>query len=384
MSGKISEPGGRSPVVGLPFQVVEGIRRSRRGSPLLWALSLTLALPAQFILWWGLAVYAESSFQPAPKASARDITLEFAGMEIEDSEKTFVHANPEVLSRDPGPTRQFSTRDQVAAQEEESPLDLPEDIAFQEGPLSDSAAVYQGNPHISPRWPERLSDRLSEEEEPLESEDLETPPMPAALEGEEALAEEGSSSETEPIADEEGSGISLPDISDSTIDTEEITVIAGWPEALRDLPPSSEREPSTSRSRPEPQPRRQIHGPPLVQGQDQTRVPNIGRAAVESRETPFGHYLEAMQEAMVKEWHRLAWEMGMSSEAGSSVRVRFVLDSRGEVQDLEILESSTRGPIGVLIIQQAIRSRAPYGPWSDAMKAVHGEQWEMKVTFHYN
>ncbi|MCC5789433.1 MAG: hypothetical protein JJT75_07350, partial [Opitutales bacterium] len=194
--------------------------------------------------------------------------------------------------------------------------------------------------------------------------------------------------------DQEGDGIALPedDGEDLRDIPSEIRITARDP--FREIPSrdqpeteadSAEADTSGQRTqRPEPRPRRQVqHGMPLVTGQDQSQAPNIGRAAVEARESAFGHYLDRMKEAIVREWHRTAWDMNLTGESGSKVRVRFRIDQEGQIEEMEVLESTTRGTIGTLIIQDAIRSRAPYGSWPEQMITLHGDTWETTITFHY-
>ncbi|MCH8474410.1 MAG: hypothetical protein LAT55_04185 [Opitutales bacterium] len=361
-------------------------------------LSSGIRIPAQALallttLLWVSTLYLNrdsiATLLPSPSGDnpprSLSLTMETDAPEPEE-EPTFVPVNPDVASQDPGPTERFSTKDQVAAQEEVPDESLPEDLAFMEGPLEQSVATYSGNPFVSP-FPENPV------AEPGEDEVLEDPQTTGEKAPPTPVEPQTPDSDRTP-ADQDGEGITLPedDGEDLRDIPSEIVITARDP--FREMPsadhPENEAETVEAEGqgqrtlRPEPRPRRQVqHGMPLVTGQDQTQAPNIGRAAVEARESAFGHYLDRMKEAIIREWHRTAWDMNLTGESGAKVRVRFRIDREGHIEEMEILESTTRGTIGTLIIQDAIRSRAPYGPWPEQMITLHGDTWETTITFHY-
>ena len=334
------------------------------------------------ILWSLPPEWSQPVTREAPK---RALELTFRGPEAtgEEVDWRFVHPNPEIPSQDPGETEQFSTKDQRAAQELPLDEDRPEGPARVEGPLSDSSAVISGQYDA---WPFPTSP------EPPDPEEDEVFADPSDF-LEDRLPPVRSSDADEALEEAEGEGVRLVEgeSEEPGENPDRITIPvrdeAHDPvdDAREDAEESEEPGEEPERRRPSPRPRRQItQGPPLVTGQDQTQAPRIGRVAVEARESAFGHYMDRMQEAIVKQWHRKARETGMGVESGTSVAVEFTLLASGEVEDILIKEATTEGVMGILIIEDAIRSRAPYGEWTEEMKAIHGEQRTVKIRFHYN
>lgn len=319
---------------------------------------------------------------PAHK-TPRDLQLTMLEGNFSPEDWAFVHVNPDIPAQDPGETARFSTKDQIAAQEVAPDEDTPEGLAQVEGPLPDSAAVFTGRPDA---WPFPTSpDSPSEDEDfsdptafaestipPLQMPDA-ADPLPPEDEGTGLAWFAGEAEEPSPVDGLIQIPVNLPE--DRLPETREM---------VDELPEEADDGTEVQRRRPAPRPRTQIpYGPPLVLGQQDTRVSRIGRAAVEARETPFGHYMDRMTEAIVNQWHRMAREMGLAAESGSLVAVTFTLYADGEIGEIIIRESTTRGVLGMLIIEDAIRSRAPYGPWTEEMRALHGEKREVSMRFFY-
>lgn len=343
-------------------------------------ICLLLALAFHFFLLASVPPeWGESRETPRPVRSFK-LTM-VAEEPVLPEDFVFVHTNPDIPSHDPGETLTISTKDQVAAQELTPDESLPEGRAQVEGPLPDSSSVFTGSPDA---WPFATSPVIPEDDEvfsdPSAFAETTLPPLQVPDAEDNLPSEEGTG-----LSWREGEG-DAPSPVDGLVISADPRPEPTSPQELteEDFPEDAAEGTETQRRRPAPRPRTQIpHGPPLVLGQEETRVDRIGRAAVEARESAFGHYLDRMTEAIVNQWHRSARELGMAVESGTMVAVEFTLYADGEVGEVIIRESTTQGVWGMLIIQDAIRSRAPYGIWTEDMKAIHGTEREVKMRFFY-
>jgi hypothetical protein len=64
------------------------------------------------------------------------------------------------------------------------------------------------------------------------------------------------------------------------------------------------------------------------------------------------------------------------------VVVKFILNSEGKIARIVNVDNhSTDSGAGACV--SGITDRAPYGPWTDDMKASLGEEQELTFAFHY-
>jgi hypothetical protein len=82
------------------------------------------------------------------------------------------------------------------------------------------------------------------------------------------------------------------------------------------------------------------------------------------------------------QWERILVEWKANPASGSSVTVKFVLDDEGKIARIIGVESTANDTAKRACIS-GITDRAPYGPWTEDMKAVLGNQQEMTFTFYY-
>jgi len=137
-----------------------------------------------------------------------------------------------------------------------------------------------------------------------------------------------------------------------------------------------------NRPRPRPQIVSQQQVRPAILAENKFGTTNIGNIAVDARWSNYGSYLQRMIDTVQVQWERILVESKTYPPAGSTVTVRFVLNDTGRIArivdvDSHSTEQATRACIS------GITDRAPYGPWSEDMKAVLGEEQEMTFTFYY-
>ena len=82
------------------------------------------------------------------------------------------------------------------------------------------------------------------------------------------------------------------------------------------------------------------------------------------------------------QWAHLLQQSKVYPTAGSSVTVKFVMDSTGRIARIVNVDSTAKDA-AERACTSAITDRAPYGEWTDDMKAVLGEQQEIEFTFYY-
>jgi outer membrane biosynthesis protein TonB len=108
-----------------------------------------------------------------------------------------------------------------------------------------------------------------------------------------------------------------------------------------------------------------------------------GLEAADARFSKYGEYLERMAEAIASAWDLSCDKYSFTAQdINSEVEVVFSLNSKGEVTDLEVHQSSaTQG--ATLLCVNAVQSRAPYGPWTKEMVAELGANQVIRFTFWY-
>ncbi len=307
-------------------------------------------------------------------------------------EDRFAEANPDVPENVPEATPLIAARDQQAAQ--------PEPERGAENVLIPDAGGEIANPKVVEAAPvqptepipgvyamdERMPDVVGEARmeaarggETLA--EIEAVAGRVVRESAEFLEEPvDASTEATPVAIVEGEpeGVEAEasperDVLDLGVEAEADAPVVERTEAAADQTPG----------RPLPRPRLSpdvLRGP--VMGSD-ARAFRAGALALESRFTEFGAYQQRMYEAISAEWNRLAYEVGIPvADRPSRVLVRFMVKRDGGVSDVEVVET-TAGTLATQLCTDAIQARAPYGEWTDSMRASLGDLTEVRIGFRY-
>lgn len=109
---------------------------------------------------------------------------------------------------------------------------------------------------------------------------------------------------------------------------------------------------------------------------------SAGNVAVDGRWSTYSPYLQRLIETVQLQWERILTESRISPSVGSKVTVKFVLNDEGKISRIVSVESTSSEAARHACVN-AITDRAPYGPWTDDMKAVLGTQQEMTFMFCY-
>ncbi len=109
----------------------------------------------------------------------------------------------------------------------------------------------------------------------------------------------------------------------------------------------------------------------------------VGKLAPDAKLTPFGTYLQQMEDAITSEWYIECDRFQFAPrDSGTVVEITIVINSKGEIEDAHVESSSASGPATMLCVN-AIRRPAPYGVWTKEMVALLGDRYTMHFVFYY-
>ena len=108
----------------------------------------------------------------------------------------------------------------------------------------------------------------------------------------------------------------------------------------------------------------------------------MGLTGIDAKWSNYGAYLQRLVDTVQIQWERILIESKVYPPPGSTVSVKFILNSEGKVTKIVNVENKSSDQ-GSRACVSGITDRAPYGPWTDDMKAMLGEQQEMTFTFYY-
>jgi hypothetical protein len=141
--------------------------------------------------------------------------------------------------------------------------------------------------------------------------------------------------------------------------------------------------PTIDRNHPRPRPvLEQVHTRPAIFEDNQFGTSNIGPVAVDAKWSNYGAYLHKMMEAIQVQWDRILIDSRTEPPSGTTVTVKFTMDFHGKVTSIIEVESTSTEQ-GKQSCLTAITMTAPYGDWTDDMIAVLGQSQDMTFQFYY-
>lgn len=356
-------------------------RRERRW-PTVCALLIALVIHLGIVL-----VLPKELFQVSSNYGNDEVPLEVTLVQAPEvltpDQLKFVEVNPEAPENDPDREDQYSFRSQQVASENvsDSPLEAPDvdgDTDSQkilQGALEQAAPLPPGvyTPQANPGQGEGTDGGKQGAQAPPKP--VQPLPAPAFLQ-QEPVAEDGPNSRMETP------GKSL-EVTDRPDPTAPIDVYRPQPQQaeLAQQQPGDGRGGSEAKPMPRERPRlapELIRGP-LMQSRGTTRL--RGALAIDATFSEFGEYQQQFYAALQTGWHQEI-EFYQPLDTGSSVQVRFTIQSDGVVRDVEVVES-TASEIATIICESAIIKRSPYRPWTREMVQVFGSERTLHVSFHY-
>jgi hypothetical protein len=138
------------------------------------------------------------------------------------------------------------------------------------------------------------------------------------------------------------------------------------------------------RNQPPPRPQRnQRSVRPAIFAENQLGTKNIGMAAVDARWSNYGVYLQRMIETVQIQWDTLVSEGKNYPSRGSTVTVKFKINSDGAISRVTNVDGGMSGPQAEGYCVSAITKPSPFGKWTDNMVAMLGTEQEMTFVFYY-
>jgi hypothetical protein len=312
---------------------------------------------------------------PRPHTTAREFNIELSPETFakpppkpKDPFK-FVETNPDAPENTPDKTNNFAAQNQQVAQEKPTP------DGKSDRPATEGKKDFESN--------QIVSGRLSQPMEHVEAQ----PPPSALPEAEQKVAppkaEQNPLSGVEKFEGEnkEGIGGNLAKRLDNA---------RPIPEKIEGVKNAKEFEGATAmqpaidprRPRPRPQVTRQQQVRPAILAENKFGTTNIGNIAVDARWSNYGAYLQRMIDTVQIQWERLILQQSANPAVGSTVTVKFIMNDEGKIAQIVNVDSTANETASRACVS-AITDRAPYGPWTDDMKAMLGPQQEMTFTFYY-
>ncbi len=308
-----------------------------------------------------------------PHSSAQEFNIEIAPDAFPAEEEkappaNFVEANPDAPDNVPDNTNNFAAQNQQVAQETPTP-DGESDRPAMEGRTDiQSTQIVTGS--------------LTQ---PIES----MPEPPPAEEQMERTAETAPQREQIPLNGFERTsgdnaaafGSNIAKIPEGDPDATE------YVEGAKDVPliegaRGSQPRIDPKRPRPRPQVVRQQQVRPAIFQENKFGTKNVGLAAWDAKWSNYGQYLQKLIDTVQIQWERILIESRVYPVNGTTVKVVFVLNKEGAVARIVSVDG-TAGNQAEKACASAITSRSPYGPWTDDMVAILGEEQELTFNFFY-
>jgi len=280
----------------------------------------------------------------------------------------FVETNPDAPENTPDRTNNFAAQNQQVAQEKPTP-----------NGRSDRPAIEGKKDFDNPA--QIVSGRLQQPVEHVEAGPGTRPtPQTAAVPKAEQNPLPGFEKKTGEAKDGIGTNIAKS--------TENIRNIPERIDGAKNISPDSEAvanqpaiDPKHPRARAQIVKTQQVR--PAILADNPSGTSNIGLTAIDARWSSYGAYLQKMIETIQIEWERILISSQVYPPSGTSVVVKFILDSDGRIAKIVDVDQKHCTEQGARACVSGITNRAPYGPWTDDMRAVLGEQQEMTFTFYY-
>ncbi len=331
-----------------------------------------------YLLLWLVAPYI-LHFEPAPGASHPPAAAKLFNIELAPDVFTkpapkpppfkFVETNPDAPENTPDQTNNFAARNQQVAQEKPTPDGKSDRPALEGKKDFDSTQIVDG--HLN---------------QPLENIEA-VPPPTETREAQQSIA--APKLEQNPLPGFEKKQGDDPDSFGSNV-VKLPTNPKPIPEKIEGAKDVPEVEGASANQiaidpqhpRPRPQVVKQQNTRPAIFAENKFGTSNIGNIAVDAKWSNYGAYLQRMIDTVQTQWERILIDSRIYPASGSTVTVKFIMDSEGKIARIVNVDSTASDSASRACIS-GITDRAPYGPWTDDMIAMLGKQQEMTFTFYY-
>ncbi|MCR6657015.1 MAG: hypothetical protein NVV63_14670 [Opitutus sp.] len=270
-----------------------------------------------------------------PHSSSREFSIEIAPDAFVSKQETrqppppanFVETNPDAPENIPDRTNNFGAHNQQAAQE------IPDPTGTNDRPAIEGQTEIQTSQIVTGSLTQPLDLQPApavpaETQPPTEAADApqrEQNPLPgiAKMEGQDA----------------NGFGTNIAET------TEDATDVAERVEGQKNVPliqGATGTRPVVDPQRPRPRPQivRQQQVRPAIFTENKLGTKNIGPAAYDARWSNYGQYLQRMIESVQIQWERILIESRVYPTSGTSVSVKFRINTKGEIYEIVSVEGT--------------------------------------------
>jgi hypothetical protein len=128
--------------------------------------------------------------------------------------------------------------------------------------------------------------------------------------------------------------------------------------------------------------RSQEWGPPSFLGQEHSKYV-ISVTAMNAKFSNYGLYLHRVADSVKVGWNDFLRKSASPPPSKTYVMVGFLLNSKGEIVRVKRVTNHS-SDVGAHACMAALTNRAPYGDWTDDMKAtLNPDGEELVFTFYY-
>jgi hypothetical protein len=309
-----------------------------------------------------------------PHPTARQFSIELTPDIIskpppKQQQKQFVETNPDAPENTPDKTNNFAAQNQQVAQEKPTP------DGKSERPAMEGKKDFQSNQIVSGRL-EKQFEQVQPPSPPETQPSQETVQTPRA--------------EQNPLPGFEKTQGDNPNGFGSAASTAKTNIydIPQRVEGMKDVPlvdtPTGLQpaiDPKHPRSRPTVVKQQQVR--PAILAESKVGTQNIGVTAINAKFSEYGLYLQRLADAVQLQFDKLVEEGKTYPPVGSYVVVKFILDSDGKISKIVNVDNHSTDT-GAQTCVSSITTRAPYGPWTDDMKAaLNPDGEELIFSFYY-
>jgi hypothetical protein len=280
----------------------------------------------------------------------------------------FVETNPDAPDNVPDKTNNFAAQNQQVAQPKPTPAGTNDHPALTGQKDIKSSQIVSGQ--LS-KPVEQTPIPPTTETPPKESQVTTTRPEQNPLSGFEQKVGDDPSAFGTNIAQQADRAKNIPEKVDGVKDA---PLIEG----------ATAAQPQIDRNRPRPRPQivKQAQVRPAIFEENKFGTANIGPLAIDAKWSNYGVYLQKMIDTVQIQWDKLLENSRIYPPSGSTVTVKFIMNSEGRITTVVKVDNQATEPAARACVN-AITERSPYGPWTDDMKAMLGEQQEMTFSFYY-
>lgn len=336
-----------------------------------------LALVLTVIIHWGAYTIIPWKIKKTPLIQREEISVTYQ-QPAEDTKKRFIETNPDLPSNEPDTADAFAARSQQASQAQKIESQLKKN-PFIEGESDTSHKVSSGDLSSKELPAETFAPNTSYKNQP----NAPSPPLATPATTKAQLAQ------NKPLQKEGIISLTQANQNKQTIPSKIIPLdpisAAKINETIDNAQTPAQPLPPTTQKVQQPRPRPRV-APDVLYGKTLKSKGNIIPAqgnALNAKFNEFGDYLQQIYEIVGLQWYALNRNTNaIRDEVASTVIVEFSINREGQVTYLAV-KQSTASSVATIICQDAIRARAPFGPWTEEMIATLNEEETIIFQFNY-